>query len=194
MLLTSEHGRLHGRPPSLPAVISRALYPADAQFVGTARGLAATDWRKAYQELREDPDAALLIILPARAAERLPAPLLDSRSLDFSASSFWSRGSAFHVGVNDPQARGPAFRRRPGRRHLAGAMLRLFVKLHAIEEAQARLGRRIAALEGAPASVVPISVPAPAAIPSPAPAPRKRGRPSGTLRRPNNGYSIEPRI
>jgi hypothetical protein len=76
---------------------------------------------------------------------------------------------------------------------LAGAMLRLFVKLHALEEAQARLGRRIAALEGAPASVVPISVPAPAAIPSPAPAPRKRGRPSGSLRRPGNGYSIEPR-
>jgi hypothetical protein len=27
------------------------------QFVGTARGLAATDWRKAYQDLREDHDA-----------------------------------------------------------------------------------------------------------------------------------------
>jgi hypothetical protein len=40
-------------------------------------------------------------------------------------------------------------------------MLRLFVKLHALEEAQARLGRRIAALEEAQASVVPISVPAP---------------------------------
>jgi hypothetical protein len=31
---------------------------------------------------------------------------------------------------------------------LAGAILRIFVKLRAIEEAQARLGRRIAALEG----------------------------------------------
>jgi hypothetical protein len=59
---------------------------------------------------------------------------------------------------------------------LAGAVLRIFVRLHAIEEAQARIGRRITALEGG----ARVAAPDP---PEPSPAPpaalRRRGRPMG---------------
>ena len=71
---------------------------------------------------------------------------------------------------------------------LAGAMLRLFVKLHALEETQARLGRRLAALEGAQPSTAEkgsaISASRPAAPPK-----RGRGRPPGSPnKRPRNGH------
>jgi hypothetical protein len=66
---------------------------------------------------------------------------------------------------------------------LAGAMLRLFVRLHALEETQARLGRRLAALEG----TVPSTAVAPAekgcaisASRPAAPPKRSRGRPPGS--------------
>ena len=55
-LLTSEGRRLNGAPPALPAVITRALYPA--AYRPPARPLAASDWRAAYQALIEDPDAS----------------------------------------------------------------------------------------------------------------------------------------
>ena len=66
---------------------------------------------------------------------------------------------------------------------LAGAMLRLFVRLHALEERQARLGRRLAALEGAQPSTAAaraekgsgMSASLPATLPK-----RGRGRPPGS--------------
>ena len=75
---------------------------------------------------------------------------------------------------------------------LAGAMLRLFVRLHALEETQARLGRRLAALEGA----VPSTAVAPAEKGSgmsaslPATLPKRgRGRPPGSPnKRLRNGH------
>jgi hypothetical protein len=51
-LLTAEGRRLNGpASPSLPAMISRALYPADRQLTGTDRGMAQTDWRERYSML-----------------------------------------------------------------------------------------------------------------------------------------------
>jgi hypothetical protein len=46
---------LNGQPPIMPAVISRALYPADRQLVGADRHFDLTDWRAAYRALCEDP-------------------------------------------------------------------------------------------------------------------------------------------
>ena len=54
-LLTNEAHRLNGHPPRLPPQISRALYPADRALVGTANAISATDWRRVYQALIEDP-------------------------------------------------------------------------------------------------------------------------------------------
>ncbi len=53
-LLTGETRRLDGRAPMLPAVISRALYPADRQLAGP-RPVTPHDWSSAYAALCEDP-------------------------------------------------------------------------------------------------------------------------------------------
>jgi hypothetical protein len=54
-LLTAEGRRLNGLPPSLPAQISRALYPANRQLVGADREPALIDWRERHAELCEGP-------------------------------------------------------------------------------------------------------------------------------------------
>jgi hypothetical protein len=54
-LLTAEGRRLNAVPPALPAQITRALYPADRQLVGTVRLPASTDWRAEYDALRTAP-------------------------------------------------------------------------------------------------------------------------------------------
>jgi hypothetical protein len=71
---------------------------------------------------------------------------------------------------------------------LAGAILRIFVRLEAIEEAQARLARRLAALERNAAPLHFDQSAAPKPLP-PAPAKRGRGRPP---LRPRNGQDLTP--
>jgi hypothetical protein len=51
MLLTFENRRLNARPAVLPSQIARALHPADRVLTGTARPLAASDWRAALAAL-----------------------------------------------------------------------------------------------------------------------------------------------
>jgi hypothetical protein len=52
-LLTVEGRRLNASAAPLPAVISRALYPADPVLTRADRGIVATDWRVRYAALRE---------------------------------------------------------------------------------------------------------------------------------------------
>ena len=58
-LLTNEDRRLNKAPQHLPAVISRALYPADRQLTGADRDMPATDWAARYSELCEAPPGPL---------------------------------------------------------------------------------------------------------------------------------------
>jgi hypothetical protein len=70
-------------------------------------------------------------------------------------------------------------------------MLRLFVKLHALEETQARLGRRLAALEGQPlTAAAPAEKGSGISASRPAPRPKRgRGRPPGSPnKRLRNGH------
>jgi len=72
---------------------------------------------------------------------------------------------------------------------IAGAVLRLFVKLNETEAAQARLGRRLAAPEG-PQSAAEIPSAASASHPAARPQ-RRRGRPPGRpTKRRRNGHDI----
>jgi hypothetical protein len=84
-LLVGENRRLNRSPAPLPAPITRALYPERQRCPRRcgdrlAQGLPGS--------ARGPRRRALLITWLATAAERLPTPQLDSRSLDFSASSF----------------------------------------------------------------------------------------------------------
>jgi hypothetical protein len=83
---------------------------------------------------------------------------------------------------------------------LAGAILRIFVRLAAIEEAHARLGRRLAALEGPqPAAVNDVTAVTCTRAETPSPTPPNlpagppkgsRGRPPGSPNRPKNGAAL----
>ena len=55
-LLTAEGRRLNGpAAPSLPPMISRALYPADRVLTGADRGMVQTDWRGRYAPCARTP-------------------------------------------------------------------------------------------------------------------------------------------
>jgi hypothetical protein len=88
---------------------------------------------------------------------------------------------------------------------IAGALLRIFIRLNEIEAAQARLGRRVAALEGpqpdparagaasSPNEELAVTKTMATAPSNEAVPPKPRGRPPGSRNRLNNGHEVEAR-
>lgn len=71
-LITAESRRLDGHAgPAIPAMISRAITPADPVLHGVGRDLAVIDWRGAYAQLCATAPAA---VPEGEAEEELNAP------------------------------------------------------------------------------------------------------------------------